>query len=268
MAPQASRLYLCDGGSTEIPLGNHIMGAGRNGEMVVTPVTFYVITHPRGNIVIDGGNAPEVAIDAKAHWGAILEQSNVYMSPDQALLPTLERLGIDTESVRWILQSHLHIDHTGAVAVIDQLPNAQVLCTRTEYEWAHAPDGFSAIGYCHADFVKEGIDWVLLEDFEDGWDLYGDGSLRCWYSPGHSPGHMSFEVTLSSGASFLLTVDAASTLDHVNEIVNPGFSLDNVTGARSVRRLRRLAERSSATIIPGHDPDFWPTLKRAPEYYS
>ena len=33
-----------------------------------------------------------------------------------------------------------YVDHTGAVAVVDQFPNAEVLCTRTEYEWAHAPD--------------------------------------------------------------------------------------------------------------------------------
>jgi glyoxylase-like metal-dependent hydrolase (beta-lactamase superfamily II) len=34
----------------------------------------------------------------------------------------------------------MHLDHTGAVAALDRFPNAQVLVTRSEYEWAQAPD--------------------------------------------------------------------------------------------------------------------------------
>lgn len=261
------RLYLCDGGTFTVPVRTQILGAGGDGEMMNTPVSYFVIAHPRGNIVIDGGNAPEVAIDAKKHWGKITEMSDIAMTPDQALLPTLERIGMSPGSIRWIVQTHLHNDHSGAVAVIDKLPNAQVLVTRTEYEWAHAPDGFSALGYAPADYMKPGIDWVMLEEADDGWDLYGDGFLRCWRTPGHTPGHMSLEVKLAGGA-YILAADAANTLDHVEEKVLPGFSIDMVTGGRSIRRIRRLRDRAQAQVIPGHDPDLWPTLKKAPEYYA
>jgi hypothetical protein len=37
---------------------------------------------------------------------------------------------------------------------------------------------------------------------------------------------------------------------------------------RSVRRLRRLAWRSQAQVVPGHDPVQWPKFKQAPEYYA
>ena len=49
------------------------------------------------------------------------------MTPEQAVLPSLERIGVDPASVRWIVQSHLHLDHTGALAEIEHFPNAQVL---------------------------------------------------------------------------------------------------------------------------------------------
>lgn len=262
------RLYMCDGGSFEVPVSTQILGAGGDGQMMKTPIPFFVITHPRGNIIVDGGNAPEVAVDAKSHWGAITEMSTVFMEPDQAVLPTIDRLEIEPDSIRWVVQTHLHTDHSGAVAVIDRLPNAQVLVTRTEYEWARAPDGVSALGYCPADYVKSGVDWVMLEDGEDGWDLYNDGFMRCWRTPGHTPGHMSLEVTLGSGDTYILAGDAANTMAHVDEKVLPGFSLDMVIGARSIRRLRRLADRAEATIVPGHDPDLWPTLKQAPDFYK
>ena len=171
------RLYMFDGGSVYLPLRNFNLGQGGAGEMITTPVIWFLITHPRGNVIIDGGNAAEVAVDAKAHWGAITEMSTPIMTPEQAVVPALEAVGIDLASIRWIVQSHLHLDHTGAVAAIDRFPNAQVLVTRTEYEWAHAPESFAALGYCKADYVKPGIDWVILEDAEDGYDLFGDGTL-------------------------------------------------------------------------------------------
>jgi N-acyl homoserine lactone hydrolase len=262
------QLYMFDGGSIRLPLRNHIMRAEHGDQMISTPVIWFVITHPRGNVIIDGGNAAEVAIDARGHWGAILDTSTPIFTSDQAVLPSLERAGISPESIRWILQTHLHIDHTGAVAAIDRFPNAQVLVTRAEYEFAHAPADITAIAYCRADYVKPGIDWVLLEDSDDGYDLFGDDTIRCWRSPGHSVGHQSIEVRLPSGNTYLLLGDAANTTAHFEELVQPGTLLDAVETQRSIRKLRRLAWRSQAIVIPGHDPELWPTLKHAPEFYE
>jgi N-acyl homoserine lactone hydrolase len=262
------RLYMFDGGSIRLPMRNHVMRAENGDEMITTPVIWFVITHPRGNVIIDGGNAAEVAVDARAHWGAILDTSTPIFTADQAVLPSLDRAGISLETIRWIVQSHLHIDHTGAVAAIDRFPNAQVLATRAEYEVAHAPPDITAIAYCQADFVKPGIDWVLLEETDDGYDLFGDGTLLCWGTPGHSVGHQSFEVRLPSGSTFLLTVDAANTIDHLEERLVPGTQLDAIQTERSIRKLRRLAWRSEAVVVAGHDPVQWPTFRHAPEFYE
>jgi glyoxylase-like metal-dependent hydrolase (beta-lactamase superfamily II) len=257
-----------DGGSVRLPRRHVIMRADNGHELIETPVIWFVLTHPRGNVVIDGGNPPEVAVDPVGHWGAITKTSMPVFTAEQALIPSLERAGIPLESIRWVVQSHLHLDHTGAVAVIDRLPNAQVLATRTEYEFAHAPASFTALGYVKADYVKPGVDWVLLEETDDGYDLFGDGTLKCWRTPGHSPGHQSFEVRVGSGDTYVLAVDAADTLDHLEERVTPGTLIDAIEVQRSVRKLRRLAWRSQATVIAGHDPDQWPTLKHAPEFYA
>jgi N-acyl homoserine lactone hydrolase len=264
----AVKLFLFYGGAIQLPLRAVKLGQGNDGELVTSPVPFYVVTHPRGNVVIDGGNAPEVAVDAVGHWGAIATTSTVIMSSEDALLPSLERVGIDPESIRWVLQTHLHIDHTGALAVIDRLPNAQVLVTHTEHAWAHAPDSQASAGYCRADFVKPGIDWAMLEETDDGYDLFGDGTIRCWRTPGHSPGHQSFEVRVSSGATYMLIGDAAWSIDHLEERALPVVSDSAPDSLRSVRKLRRLAWRSEATSIAGHDPEQWPSLKHAPEFYG
>ncbi len=260
------RLYLFDGGTVHLPERNHILGGGE--QRITTPIMYAVLTHPRGNVVFDGGNAPEVAVDPRRHWGRITEMSDVVMTPEQALLPGLERIGVTPESIRWVVQSHLHNDHSGAVAVIDRLPNAQVLATRTEYEWAQAPEGFFAIGYCPVDYIKPGVDWFLLEETDDGFDLFGDGVVRMYRTPGHSPGHQSFVLALPSGQRYLLAFDAANTIDHLEERVLAGFNLAPVEAGRSLKRLRFLAWREQAVVIPGHDPDVFPTFRKAPDFYS
>lgn len=262
------RLYVFDGGKVHLPRRHIFMRAENGHEMITTPVIWFVVTHPRGNVVIDGGNAAEVAVDAAKHWGAITRTSTPIFSPEQAVVPSLERTGIDPASIRWILQSHLHLDHTGAVAAIEKFPNAQVLSTRTEYEFAHAPSSYTALGYCKADYIKDGVDWVLLDETDDGYDLFGDGTIRCWRTPGHCPGHQSFEVTLPSGDTYILAFDAADTIEHLMERAIPGTLTDSVQLQQSVRKLRRLAWRSEATIIAGHDPEQWETLTHAPGYYE
>jgi N-acyl homoserine lactone hydrolase len=219
-------------------------------------------------VIIDGGNAPEVAEDAVKHWGFLAERSPVHMTPEQAVLPELERLDIDPASIRWVVQSHLHLDHTGALAVIDRLPNAEVLVTRTEHATAHNLEDWERPAYCTADYVKPGIPWTLLEDHEDGYDLFGDGTLLCWRTPGHTAGHLSFEVHLPSGEALVLAIDAANTIAQLEETRTPAFALSVEDSRRSVRRLRRLAWRAQARVVPGHDPERWPEFKLAPEYYA
>jgi glyoxylase-like metal-dependent hydrolase (beta-lactamase superfamily II) len=259
------RLYLCDGGAIRLPRAALTVGAGEPGELMTVPVMWYLLTHPRGNVIVDGGFAPAAAVDAQAHWGP--GSPEVLMTPEQAVVPQLQRLDIDPASIRWIVQSHLHIDHTGALAAIDRFPDAQVLVTRTEYAWGHDPDSV-ANSYCWADYVKPGVDWVPLEEHEDGYDLFGDGTLRCWRTPGHTPGHQSIEIALRSGATFLLAIDAANSIAHLQERAFPAFMASAVASQRSVRKLRRLAWRSEAEVVFGHDADQWPTLRHPPEYYD
>jgi N-acyl homoserine lactone hydrolase len=262
------RLYLFECGVINLPLSVVNAGEGADGERVRNPTPWYLLTHPRGNVIIDGGNAPEVAVDAVAHWGFLAERSPVEMTPEQAVLPELERIGVDPASIRWIVQSHLHLDHTGALAVIDRFPNAEVLVTQTEYDIAHNPQSWEAAAYVTADYVKPGIRWVTLHDDEDGYDLFGDGTLICWRTPGHTAGHLSFEVHLPSGQALFLAVDAGNTLAHIQETKTPAFIADLPTGIRSMRRIRRLAWRAGAEIVPGHDPEVWPRFPLAPEFYA
>ncbi|MFK0206403.1 N-acyl homoserine lactonase AttM [Agrobacterium sp. NPDC090283] len=238
------------------------LGAGQ-GEFF-TPIPWFLITHPRGNVVIDGGIAVEAALDPVGHWGDV---ANVYypvMEPEEGCVNRLKEAGFDPADVKYVIHSHLHLDHTGACG---NFPNATHIVQKREYEYAHTADWFAAGGYIMKDIKKPGIRWELLDD-EDAFDLYGDGVIQLYQSPGHSPGHQSIMVRLPETGSVLLVIDAAYTFDHWEDKCLPGFLTSAIETAASVKKLRRLAERENAMVVTGHDPDVWPSFRKAPEFYG
>jgi N-acyl homoserine lactone hydrolase len=138
---------------------------------------------------------------------AFLRGYEPMLSEEQGCLPALRSLGIDPGSIRYVLLSHLHWDHTGAVG---RFPNAIHFVQRCELEYALVPDWFAADAFARSDFDVPGLAWHLLEGSQtDAYDLFGDGTVRIILTPGHSVGHQSFLVTLPKTGAVLLTIDAA-----------------------------------------------------------
>lgn len=89
---------------------------------------------------------------------------------------------------------------------------------------------------------------------------------RLLMTPGHAPGQMSLLVELPDTGSVLLTSDAISRPSEIDE----GFSdaWDIPLAVASAERLTKLAAERNAFVIYGHDPQQWPTLRKAPDFYS
>ncbi|OCA52926.1 AttM family quorum-quenching N-acyl homoserine lactonase [Photorhabdus namnaonensis] len=259
------RLYMLQTGTIKCKVHYIKMNQG-NGADYEIPIPFFLLTHPNGHTLIDGGNAVEAATDPKGYWGNITKAYWPVMREDEGCVAQVKKLGIDPADIRYVVQSHLHLDHTGAIG---RFPNATHIVQRREYEYAYTPDWFSAGGYIRKDFDRPGLKWEFLDgERNDMFDVYGDGALKTVFTPGHSPGHQSLLVTLPNSGSLLLTIDAAYTLDHWEERALPGFLTSTTETVRSVQKLRHLAKRTNAIVVTGHDPDAWPTFRKAPEYYD
>lgn len=263
MNNQDIRLYMFQTGTLKCKENNIKMNADPNPYEI--PVPWFLITHPKGNIVIDGGNAVECAIDPVGHWGDITQIYWPEMTEEEGCYNALEKIGIDPNSVKYVLQSHLHLDHTGAIG---RFPNAIHIVQRKEYEYAFSADWFAEGGYIKKDIQKD-VKWHFLElNNDDVFDLFGDGTVIMIPTPGHSPGHCSFLITLPNHGSILLAIDAAYTTEHWDDKVLPGFLASAVDSARSVAKLRFIASQNDALVVTGHDPIKWATFKKAPVYYD
>ena len=254
------QLYMFQTGSLRTKVKYIKMNQGEQDYEI--PVPWFLIKHPRGNVVIDGGNAIEAAIDPRGHWGTALDAYDLVMDRADNCVDQLRRVGVRPEDVRYVLQSHLHLDHTGAIG---HFPRATHFVQRIEREYAYDPDWFSKAAYIREDFDKPGIEWKLLGgEYTDNFDLFGDDAIRMIFTPGHAPGHQSFLIRLANTGPVLLAVDAAYTKDHWEEKALPGLVCSSVDAANSVRKLRRIAQETGAMVVTGHDPEMWPTFKHAP----
>ncbi|MCA1724357.1 MAG: N-acyl homoserine lactonase family protein, partial [Thermomicrobia bacterium] len=88
---------------------------------------------------------------------------------------------------------------------------------------------------------------------------------------GHVPGHQSVLVRLNETGPVLLTIDAinhAGQRDPDTRTV-AGYDMDEASTRASTRKLRDLvAHEGVRLMIYGHDRKQWPTLKKAPAYYT
>ena len=60
------KLYMFQTGTLKTKL--KYIKMNQSNEDFEIPVPWFLIKHPHGNVVIDGGSAIEVAIDKHAHW--------------------------------------------------------------------------------------------------------------------------------------------------------------------------------------------------------
>lgn len=231
------------------------------------PVPWFLVKHPQGNVVIDGGNAKEAAIDKRAYWGAVVDAYDPVMEIGENCVDQCKSVGVDPHGVRYVVQSHLHLDHTGAIG---RFPNAQHIVQRSEYEYAFNPQWFARGAYIRADFDRPGLNWKMLGgDYTDNYDLFGDGTFRMIFTPGHATGHQSFLITLPNTGPILLTIDAAYTLDHWNDLALPGLVVSSTDAANSVAKLRKIAADTGAMVVTGHDPENWKEFLKAPgDFYD
>jgi N-acyl homoserine lactone hydrolase len=229
---------------------------------VGVPVPFYLIRHPHGDVVVDGGNPLAVARDARAHWGQLADYFKVVMDEQDHCLAQLARLGVAPEGVRHIVQTHLHIDHTGAVG---HFPQASVIVQAKELEAARAADPPEAGGYVRADFEQDGLDWQTVDGEHD---LFGDGAVRLLPTPGHSAGHMSLLLELEETGPILLTADAADNREQWAGRAFPRALSSREEAGASLDRLRTLADQTGALVVFGHDSENWSELRHAPASYD
>ncbi len=225
--------------------------------LMALPVPSYLIEHPKGLALFDTGMHPQCRTDAA---GRIGERAARLFGFDQFGLQDdvkskLEAIDRDAGRIDFIVNSHLHFDHAGGNEFV---PNATLVVQRREWQAAQDPEIAAKVGFFRADFDHGHK--VLQVDGEH--DLFGDGSVVCLPTYGHTPGHQSLKVRTENG-EVVLTGDACYFCQTLRERRLPRFAWDREQMLQSLDRLEAL-ERAGARLFFGHDAEFWKDVPQAP----
>ena len=222
---------------------------------ITVPVPAYVMVHPKGRVVFDSGMNLRTQTDALGYFGEEgLKYNQPIFEPGEEIAARLTALSIAAEDVTHLVNSHLHYDHAGGNA---QLPNAEILLQHREWDHAMAlPD--NDIAYHKGDFDTG----QRVRKLAGEHDLFGDGSIVCVPTYGHTPGHQSLRVQTARG-EFVLCGDACYLKQSLDNLHLPGVIADKEAALAVLHRFREMQARG-AHIMFGHDPDFWRTVPQAP----
>ena len=180
------------------------------------PVPAFLVHHPTaGALLIDTGLHPSVARDPKHNLG---RQAAKYHSlePGTDVPSQLRSRGLTAGDIEVVVMTHLHWDHASAIS---EFPESTFIVSEPEWETATGARIPILQGYRRAHF-DHAVDYRTV-DFEGDRiesygafgrtiDLFGDGSVRLAFTPGHTPGHMSVLLRLPR-RDFVVLADVAYT---------------------------------------------------------
>lgn len=236
-------------------------------EWETVPIPAFLIRHPTAGLaLVDTGLHPSVASDPKQNLGRMMGR---YFSLEKgADVPSqLRERGIEPDHIRVVILTHLHLDHASAIS---EFPQATFVLSAEEWDAATGSrigqiEGYAKAQFDHA-FDYRTIDYdhdpsiVSYGPLARTFDLFGDGSVRLAFTPGHSLGHQSVVCRLAQ-RDFLIAGDAVFNWRQLEGAGEPFRVPDHHSWARSLREIQDLRRQYPYTVVvPGHDMSFWDQL--------
>ena len=220
------------------------------------PIPAYLIEHAKGLALFDTGMHPDCQHDPIARVGErVKDLFRFHYTPGEEISARLAAIGRDPARIDLIINSHLHFDHVGGNALI---PNATVIVQRREWAAGMDPDLAARRGFNRRDFDLG----HKLCQVDGEHDVFGDGSVICLPTHGHTPGHQSLRLRLDGG-EVVLAADSCYFCQTLRERRLPKNVHDRAEMLASLERLAAL-EAGGARIFFGHDDAFWQSVPQAP----
>ena len=222
-------------------------------------VPCYIIDHPRGTLLWDGG-LPSATANISG-WQRDPE-TGVQVRMQQTLQSQLLEmdLGFDLTSINLAAFSHIHYDHVG---VANELTNAKWLVQRGDYEVVAKGGTVPAYDPALLAEIKKRPTQVLDGDY----DVFGDGKVLLISATGHTPGHQVLYVELADFGPLMLSGDLYHFRLSRDQRRVPMFNVDKNQTLEAMDKVEALVAETGATFWIEHDAALFETLKLAPNFY-
>ena len=200
---------------------------------------YYVISHPKGNLMWDAGLPEQLVVPEPFH-----EPSGAFalQRPD-SLKNQLASIGFKIEDFDYVALSHHHFDHTGHANL---MKDATLLVQENEYN-AIAGDSAKAKNPAVAALTK-------VKKLNGDYDVFGDGTVVIKSMPGHTIGHQVLYVDLGLEQPVLLTGDLYHFEENRKTRGVPSFNYNVEQTLESMDKFEAFAKEKNANVFIQHSP--------------
>lgn len=268
--PDQIKLYVLDCGVIEISdIGVFSSEGDFNGQSDTFADSCFLIRHPKGDLLWDLGLPSALVGEPPQEDGAF----NVSM--DTTITNQLIEIGMGPEEVEYVAISHHKFDHIGQ---IDQFQDSTWLVHADEFGVMFPPEEspvseaeLAEGGDSEGSDVGLGSPFSGFENlertlFSEEKDVFGDGSIIIFPTPGPTPGHTSLQVKLENSGTLLLTGDLYHRTESRNLGRVPQFNSSEAMTRESMKAFEARAQRLNAKVIIQHEPDDIDPLPKSPDY--
>lgn len=225
-----------------------------------------LVTHPRGDILIDTGFGRD--IDAQIQRMPLAFRAATSYVRGATALEQLTAAGHDRARLAAILLTHAHWDH---VSGVPDFPGVPVLVTREERRFIADGGWITAVARAAAapryqEYAFEGGPYL---GFARSHDVHGDGSIVVVPAPGHTPGSVIVFVAVPDGTRYAFVGDLVWQREGITERAERPWAVrrladDDPDAVRAtIARVAALVARfPQLVVVPAHDQRGYASLPR------
>jgi glyoxylase-like metal-dependent hydrolase (beta-lactamase superfamily II) len=226
------------------------------GESKVFADAFYVIQHPKGNLIWDAG-LPEMLVGMPEPF---TDPSGAFtVSRKDSVQNQLGKIGLAIDDFDYIALSHTHFDHSGHA---NRFKDATWLVQEAEYNFI-TNDTIKVQQVDNYNAIKE---LTKVKTLAGDYDVFGDGTVVIMAMPGHTPGHQVLFLNLADSGAVLLTGDLYHFEENRKTQMAPIFNFDIPQTKASMKSFEALAKEKNARVIIQHSTKDFAAMPIAPAY--
>lgn len=242
------------------------------------PALFTYIEHPTyGSILFDTGYSPHFYKATKRMPYAFYRYiTPVSINEDNTASEQLKQIGVQSEAIQYIILSHFHADHIGA---LKEFPNAKFIYLQASYDMVKNRNRFSQTkagfvpGLLPKDFVERSlpideertVSLPISFPFKRGLDIMGDGSIIAVDLPGHAAGQIGI-LLATKDQKYFLCADGVWESNAFKKAIPPHWLTNVIVDNRYEARdtFARICtfhkNHPEFCIIPSHCREVWQSI--------
>lgn len=250
------KLYTFDGGTVMVnDLELFSQDTTYHGQSKEFSDAFYVISHPKGNLMWDAG-LPEMLVGQEPYT---TPNGAFTVSRRDSVVNQLKKIGMTLDDIDFLALSHTHFDHSGHA---NALKDATWLVQEAEYDFVAS----EATAASNPELYNAVRELKNIKKINGDYDVFGDGSAVIKAMPGHTPGHQVLYLELDENGPTLLSGDLYHLYENREHRRVPSFNYDVDKTLASMDAFEAFAKEKEAKVYLQHQKEDFNKMPKAPEF--